>query len=116
MPEEIITKLKRILDNEHYSWQQINKINKHVRVLRDSKIPDSYLSSFNIEKAKFGAWDNSLSLYCEEVLHSRLRHTYTHFSKYYENLRVIGKISKSIQLTNRFSNYQDRSLVFTANI
>lgn len=107
MPKNIITNLKFILDSDYYSWKQIDKINNYVRLLRDLEIPNSYLSYLNLEKSQFGAWDDSLSLYCEEILNNKLRHTHTHFSRYYENLRVIGKIKKNIHNINRLSNYND---------
>ena len=107
MPKEFINKLKCILENEHYSWQQTQKINDNLRILRDAEIPDLYLTPLSIKEAKFGAWDESLYLYCDEILNKKLPHTHTFFSRCYENLRVIGKISKNTFSINNLTNYHD---------
>ena len=65
------------------------------------------MTSLSIGDAKFGAWDEALTQYCSEVLNSKTSHTQTFFSRYYENLRVIGKISKNNCFINKLTNYQD---------
>lgn len=107
MPKEIIRKLQGVLENEHYSWQQIHRINQYIRLLRDIDIPDMYLHSLGTQEAEFGAWDEALTQYCNEVINDKLPHTHTFFSRCYENLRVIGKIQKNTMNINRLTNYHD---------